>query len=181
MPLMRFLLWIAAVIATATATHVALVYATPRVIMSKAMDGLAARAGGVNKPNATPPATAKSRAIVKPSPDLAYTACVYDITAGPILVSGSPSAAYWSIGFYSANSDNFHIVTPATATNGTAGVILAKSAENVPDAPKGMPVVVPPSERGIVLFRYLVLDTAMLADAKRAQSTAVCRSLKDAP
>jgi uncharacterized membrane protein len=178
---MRFFLWILAVVATAAATHIAVVYATPHVIMSKVMDGLAARGGGVNKTNSTPPATAKSRAIVKPSPDLAYTSCVYDISAGPVLVSGAPSAAYWSIGLYAANSDNFHVVTPSAAVNGTAGVVLAKSTNGAPAAPKGMQVVVPPSDRGIVLFRYLVLDDAALADAKRAQATAVCRALKDAP
>lgn len=179
---MRFFLWLVTVLAIAAATHVGLVYATPRIIMSKTMETLAARAGGVNTPNSTPPATVASRAVVKPSPDLAHTACVYDVSAGPVLVSGSPSMAYWSIGFYAANSDNFHVVTSADAVDGKVRIVLANSVNSRSSAATtGLPVIVSPSDRGIVLFRYLVLDAAALADAKRAQATAVCRSLKDGP
>jgi hypothetical protein len=32
--------------------------------------------------------TAASRSIVRPSPDFAYSACVYDLTQGPVIISG---------------------------------------------------------------------------------------------
>ncbi|MFM7141423.1 MAG: DUF1254 domain-containing protein, partial [Alphaproteobacteria bacterium] len=41
---------------------------------------------GWNVALAAPPTTSDSRTIVRPSPDLLYVACVYDLSKGPVLV-----------------------------------------------------------------------------------------------
>ena len=168
-----------AVVIVAAIAHVVIILAAPYVIMRSAMGGMIARAGGVNKPMSSPPATAASRVIVKPSPDLAYTTCVYDVSKGPVLIGGVPSSAYWSIGLYATNSDNFHIITPKASVGGHVNVVLSKSMEraDIPAWKREFPVIVPPSDKGIVLWRYLVLDDAGLADARAAQKTAICQAL----
>ena len=168
-----------AVVIIAAITHVVIILASPYLIMRSAMGGMLARTGGANIPLSTPTATATSRAVVKPSPDLAYTVCVYDISQGPVLIGGVPSSAYWSIGLYAANTDNFHVITPKASVGGHVNVVLAKSRDRaeIPAWKREYPVVVPPSQRGIVLWRYLVLDEAGLVDARAAQKTAICQAL----
>lgn len=175
----RWLLPLAVFAAVAVATHAVFHYLLPRYVMSRAMARIAEAAGGENRPLHTQPPTSRSRTIVKPSPDLVYTSCVYDLSAGPILVGGAPSRGYWSIGVYADNSDNVHVVGDRDGGGGAHHFVIAHPEQrgSIPAAHANLPIVMAPSRRGIVLFRYLVLDEADLAGAEAAQRTAVCRPL----
>lgn len=170
---------IIAVLAVATVTHVAYIVVTPYVVMRIAMARIAEQAGGINRPLSTLPPTHRSRSIVKPSPDLVYTSCVFDISAGPVLVSGTPSPDYWSVALYAANSDNFHVVNDRQVIASKTAFIIADAKRRpvIPAQHRWLPVVEPPTTNGIVLFRYLALDRAGLALAQAAQKTAVCNQL----
>ena len=170
---------IIAVLAVGAIAHVAYLVVTPYFVMRVAMSRIADQAGGINKPLSTLPPTHRSRSIVKPSPDLVYTSCVFDISAGPVLVSGTPSPDYWSVALYAANSDNFHVVNDRQAVAAKVAFIIAdaKRRSAIPAQHRLLPVVEPPTSKGIVLFRYLALDSAGLARAQAAQKTAVCSQL----
>ena len=169
---------IIAVLAVAAIAHVAYFVVTPYFVMRVAMARIAEQAGGINKPLSTLPPTHRSRAIVKPSPDLVYTSCVFDISAGPVLVSGTPSPDYWSVALYAANSDNFHVVNDRQAVDSKVAFIIADARRSaIPAQHRLLTVVEPPTSKGIVLFRYLALDSAGLALAQAAQKPAVCSQL----
>ncbi len=170
---------IGAVLAVAVVAHVATFIATPHVVMRVAMSRIAQQAGGTNAPFSTLLPTDQSRTIVKPSPDLVYTTCVFDISAGPVLISGTPSPDYWSVALYAANSDNFHVMNDRQAVGGKVAFIIADAARRsaIPAQHQSLPVVEPPTSKGIVLFRYLALDSVGLARAQSAQKTAVCSRL----
>lgn len=163
----------------ATIAHFAFHIGLPYLIMSRAINGIAKKAGGFNAPMSTSLPDASSRDIVKPSPDLLYTACAFDITDGPILVGGTPSQEYWSMALYASNTDNFFVINDRQAQGGPAFIVIAtlRMRDRIPVQHKSLKVVEPPSNKGIVLFRYLVLDQEELAIAKEAQITAVCRRL----
>jgi uncharacterized membrane protein len=166
-------------VAIATIAHFAFHLGSPYLIMSRAIRGIAKQAGGFNTPLSTNLPTAASRGIVKPSPDLLYTACAFDIREGPVLVGGTPSQAYWSMAFYASNTDNFFVLNDRQAQGGPAFVVIstARMRDRIPAEHRSLKVVEPPSDKGIVLFRYLVLDQQDLAKAKVAQKAAVCRRL----
>ena len=168
-----------AVLAAAAVAHIAYLMATPYVVMRVAMARIAEQAGGVNHSLSTLPPTHRSRAIVKPSPDLVYTSCVFDISAGPVLISGTPSPDYWSVALYAANSDNFHVMNDRQVVASKVAFIIAdaKRRPAIPAQYRLLPVVESPTDTGIVLFRYLALDSVGLERAQAAQKTAACSRL----
>jgi uncharacterized membrane protein len=167
--------WIAAALAVAAAVHVASVLAVPRLIMWRTMTGMAHRAGGVNRILHTPRPTAAARGVVRPSPDLFYSTCAFDLDAagGAVRVHarGMP-ATYWSVSAFDADTDNFYVVNDRkTGAAGVDFLIIAPGA--FIDGTK-LPVVVAPTTRGIVLFRTLISDERHVADIDRARRGAAC-------
>ena len=51
--------------------------------------------------------TANSRDVIRPSPDLMYSGCGYDVTYDPLVINTDIPNSYWSVSFFSDNSDNF--------------------------------------------------------------------------
>jgi uncharacterized membrane protein len=166
-------------VAIATIAHFAFHIGTPYLIMSRVMSRIAMRAGDYNAPISSNLPTAASRDIVKPSPDLLYTVCAFDIREGPVLVGGTPSQAYWSMALYASNTDNFFVINDRQAEGRPAFIVIASAQmrDRIPAEHKSLRVVEPPSDKGIVLFRYLVLDQQDLAKGEAAQKTAICRRL----
>ena len=66
------------------AHHVTLVQ-TPRMLMALASRRISSVVG-YNRLFQAPLPTAAARAIVRPSPDLAYASCPFDLSKGPLLV-----------------------------------------------------------------------------------------------
>jgi uncharacterized membrane protein len=163
----------------AVATYYAVLAGTPYLIMWRTIGGVARQAGGFNKPLATKLPTAASRSIVKPSPDLLYTACAFDIAAGPVLIGGSPRETYWSMALYGSNTDNFFVVNDRQAQGEPVHIVLVTPdmRDRIPAKYKSLRIIEPPSNKGIALFRYLVLDLQDLAATEQIQKTAVCRQL----
>ncbi len=70
--------WIAATLVVAAIVHVASVMATPHIIMHVTMRAIGR--GGVNTMMFGKRPTSDSRGVVRPSPDLLYSSCVYDLS-----------------------------------------------------------------------------------------------------
>jgi uncharacterized membrane protein len=112
-----------------------------------------------------PPADANTRTVVRLSPDLLYTACVFDLSGGQLHLSAPVPPGYLSISGFAANTDNFFAVNDSDArvdADGRHRLDLLLTADARTPAPPGMRVVVAPSQRGLVLFRTLIPDEALL-------------------
>ena len=142
--------YILAALIIAVVTHVALIHAAPRVLMEVAFDRVSAE--GANTWRLADRVTPLSRAIVRPSPDFAYSACAYDLSDGPLTLRVPPWHSYWSLSLYAANSDNYFVIDDREARRG-AEITLVRAGRTAPeDAPR---VVRSPSARGIALIRRL--------------------------
>ncbi|MDO8838533.1 MAG: DUF1254 domain-containing protein [Parvibaculum sp.] len=163
-------IWIAGTIVLAAVLHILTIFALPYGIMDRAMAGIAAQAGGVNKAVYPDPVTAASRGIVRPSPDLLYTACVYDIGARPLRITSPVPDTYWSLSMFASNTDNFFVVNDRQTKAGRIEIILA--TDDTAKSGNDTPVVIAPSSRGIILFRSLIASDAARpeVDALRRQS-----------
>ena len=94
----------AGALAAAIAWHAALV-AAPFALMRIAMRRIAAGAP-VNAFVHSPPTRADRQRVVRPSPDLLYSICLFDVSAGPVLVDVPPIAGhYWSVSVFDARTD----------------------------------------------------------------------------
>lgn len=150
----RALGWALGVLIGAALVHVAAVAALPYAIMARVLGGLAAQAGE-NVFVHPPLATADSRTIVRPSPDLAYSSAVFDVSERPLRIEVSPSAPYTSLSGFATNTDNFFAVNDLDAGGETIDVVLVgPGTERAGLA--GLRVIESPSDRGILLVRRVV-------------------------
>ena len=157
-------------LAALIAGHLSYVFASPYVFMQIAMKRISENFTKINQFNSGPRTTTASRQIVRPSPDLAYSACVYDLNGGPIHVYGAPWSDYMSISVFADNSDNFYSQNDREAKGGV-NFILAKTGQKVPS---GLKTVYSPSNKGIILDRRLAPTQEKFDLAKAARAANKC-------
>lgn len=153
--------------------HLLTITLAPRAIMAVAMARLSQGGMLVNRWQFAPRVDAALRTVVRPSPDLAYASCVYDLAQGPVLVSARTAAdhGYGSIAVFAANTDNIAVFDTFAQVHGIRFVLALPGQAT----PTGEAVVRSPSRRGIVLDRRLAPDDAgfAAADAARRRDTCV--------
>lgn len=140
-----------AALAAGAIAHLAVVHAAPRFMMGAAIERLS-KSAGVNTWRMSERVTAASRQIVRPSPDFAYSACVYDLSRGPVVISTAPWEPYWSLSLYAENTDNFFVIDDREAHYG-AEITLVRAGRTHPEG--AAMVVESSSQRGIALIRRL--------------------------
>ena len=161
--------WLILALGTGAAAFYGALWATPRVLMHVAMERLG-EAGGVNTLFHAPPSTHESRTVVRPSPDLAYSICVFDLSKGPIrLIADYPEGVYWSVSAYAANTDNFFVANDQT-TNGPPARFVFDIK------PLGNEVTVSPTAKGVILLRHHIPDPAMVPTINARRANGACQS-----
>lgn len=161
--------------AAAAGAWYATLVATPFVLMRAA----AAKAGTglpVNQFRHGPMTTAANQTIVRPSPDLSYSLCVFDVSKGPVLVRVEPiPARYWSVSVFDARTD----VAAVRSDRDTGGrpALLAIVRDGQP-VPPGYESVHVGYDRGVILIRILLADKAEFpaVDALRRKSSCAAAS-----
>lgn len=170
---MTWLRWGAFTLLLAAIIHWTAVAYAPVMIMARAMAIMGAR--GTNVVTHGERATAASRRIVKPSPDLLYSQCVFDVSRRPLkITTAAPTDTYWSVALYAANTDNFFVLNDTQSKGQPAAVVLMGPGQTVPPQPEGTHVVTAPTAKGIVLFRTLINDDAREADLDLQRRAAKC-------
>ena len=163
-----WLYWAALAIAVAAIVYVASVHAVPGLVMSRALSMM----GTPNTIHHAGRVTETSRAVVRPSPDLLYSTCPFDLSAGPLRVrSAVPPGTYWSVSAFDAGTGNFFVLNDKQAGNGVVDFLIVQRGTK-PNT-KGFKVVVSPPRRGLVLFRTLIASEKQLPalDALRREAT----------
>lgn len=161
-----------AVLISAVLTHLAIIYAVPNVLMNVAISRLSDM--GLNRWQVAPRVTEQSRTIVRPSPDFAYSACTYDLSRGPLVISAAPWREYWSLSLYAGNSDNFFVIDDREAHYGAEITLVQRGRAH----PEGASMVVEsPSARGIALIRRLAPTPEEYSAAAQVAREDVCASV----
>lgn len=171
----RWILPIIIGVAVAAGTYQSTLLATPYALMHAAIKKVG-RAGPENQFSFSKLSTADFQPIVRPSPDLSYTTCVFDISKGPVLVNVEPIPDhYWAVGIYDARTD-VAAVRSARDTGGKAAKLALYKEGQTP--PAGYDPVKLEHDRGLVLIRILLAnpDEFPAIDALRRKST--CRVAK---
>lgn len=161
-------------LAAAALGFAGLIWASPRLIMHVAISRVAD--GRFNEIRHTPRVTEKSRAIVRPSPDLAYSACAFDLSAGPVRITAAPWGQYWSLSLYGANTDNFWVGNDRAFPQGANILLVAKGQTPTPSTIET--IVESPSARGIALIRRLAPRKDDFAAVEQVRSGDMCAAVK---
>lgn len=142
----------------------------PDLLMAAAIRRVAA--GGFNRFAHSPLATATSRQIVRPSPDLAYSACPYDISRGSLLIHAVPVASpYWSLSIFDSRTNAVFVRNGGQAGGKPFAVAITHPGRSVPTGYQRVDVV---GERGIALVRILVVDRGAFPGLDAARRATVC-------
>lgn len=157
----------------AAATAWAAIAYIPYGLMNVAMDRLGQ--GGVNSMSYGNLATPERQPVVRPSPDLAYSSCPYDLSKGPVAIDVAPAPArYSSLSLFDAATDVIFVRNDVEAGGKPYRIIVARQGQAVP---AGAEIVRTSHDRGIALIRLLLKDPTEIGalDAVRRQSS--CRTV----
>jgi uncharacterized membrane protein len=169
-----FLRFVLPVLFVAVVVHVALVWAVPRLVMYKVMQG-AARLGGANMVYHAEPATGAVRTIPLPSPDLLYSICELDVSAGPVEISVTPGPDYLSLAVFDAATDNVFVTNDQQAGGKPIHLLVAHAGAVMPAVPAGVTLVRMNTPRGLLLLRALAATPALKARNDAARHTLTCK------
>ena len=172
--------WGLATVVIAVLAHMASMHFAPRFIMHIAMH----RMGAVNAIHHQPRTTAASQLVVRPSPDLLYSVCPFDLKDGPLLVTAAvPQGTYWSVSVFDADTNNIFALNDRQAkASFVTLLVVAPEAGQKGTRWKGL-VIGPtfaaksPTNRGLVLFRTLISSEKDFAKIDAVRRKANCKLL----
>src|SRR5262245_52948717 len=71
--------------------------------------------------------TAASRLVVRPSPDILYASCPFDLSSGPLRVTASvPHTTYCSVSAFDAATNNFFVRNDREVTGDSIELLLVR-------------------------------------------------------
>jgi uncharacterized membrane protein len=161
-------------LAVAALAWQAALVAAPRVIMAIAVKRLG-EAGGLNHMLHAPLRGPGRATVVRPSPDLAYSSCPFDLSKGPLLVEVAPvPAPYWSLSVFDSRTDVAFVRNNRDTKGGPVRIVLARPGQAVPG---GIETVRLGGDKGVALVRILVEDRGRFAAVDRARRASRCARL----
>lgn len=149
-------------------------HGAPGFLMNKALDRITTR-GAWNTFTHAPQVHARAQFVVRPSPDLLYSTCPFDLDAGPLEVTAAPiPGRYSSISVFDAQTNVAFVRNDEDMAGRPMRVVLALDGQAVAG---GVQVVRLGAPRGVVLQRVLLADPAEAAVVDPLRRRAVCRTL----
>ncbi|HEY2032852.1 MAG TPA: DUF1254 domain-containing protein [Rhizomicrobium sp.] len=163
--------WSVATLIVAAAVHIASVWYLPHAIMHIALN----RMGAANTIHHQNRPDEHARGVVRPSPDLLYSACRFDLSKDALEVKAEvPPNTYWSVSAFDADTNNFFALNDRQIGNQPLElIILPPDKGTEPMHIAGRLVIRAPTTQGLVLFRTLISNEKDFAkiDAVRRQAT----------
>jgi len=172
--MIRRLVPLALVAAAAAGGYYATLAAAPFALMRLAGAKIASTAP-INHFTHQPPVRAERQFVVRPSPDLLYSTCPYDLAAGPLEITAVPvPGRYSSISVFDARTDVAFVRNDEQMAGKPMRVVLALEGQQVP---AGVETVRVRYAAGIVLQRVLLADPSEAAAVDPIRRKAQCRTL----
>ncbi len=157
--------------------HFFLLLGLPSTIMSKARDALMARGSVVHEWAASPQMTPQTQTIVRPSPDLAYAVCLFDVTGGPVEISAPTWDGYASLALFDRRTNNVFTTSLDSAIDAPRGVIVASKDADIQTDAYELPVIVLDKE-GIAVIRRLAPGVDIFETAQSLVAGATCSPIE---
>ena len=121
-----------------------------------------------------------NQTIVRASPDILYSVCVYDVSDGPVVVEAPWPADgnYTSVSFYDARTNNFAVFSDRDGDASPVGIVLTGNADTA-EVPAGFHAVSAPTSRGLILYRRVIDADTDMATAETERRGFTCARLSD--
>ena len=157
------------------AGHFIVAMASPRLDMQRAYERLSRHGERINVWTHAPRVTKESRRVVRPSPELVYSICAYDLSGGPVRVTATNWDGYLSVSFYQENTDNFAVVNNrGLDPSDDIEILLVSNTSASSSEPR---IIQSPSARGVVLQRRLAPTSELFSEADDARRSDRCEAV----
>jgi uncharacterized membrane protein len=172
--MIRRLAPLALVVAVALGSYFGTLAAAPYGLMWLAETKIA-KTARTNHFTHLPPVRADRQFVVRPSPDLLYSLCPYDLSAGPLEITAVPvPGRYSSISVFDARTDVAFVRNDEQMAGRPMRVVLAREGQAVPG---GVETVRVRYATGMVLQRVLLADPSEATKVDPIRRQAACRTL----
>tara|TARA_R110000824_G_scaffold366730_2_gene555737 strand:- start:267232 stop:267759 length:528 start_codon:yes stop_codon:yes gene_type:complete len=173
----RLITFVISVAVLSVLIHAAALYALPRAIMGVAITKIGQ--GGAQNAFLHPPLpTSNARDVVRPSPDLAYSICIIDVSKGPVHIEVPLTAPYTSVALYAANTDNYFAINDRDTDGKPLDIVMVAKGQPAPDSmPVTATLVEAPGSESLVLVRRVVEHAEDFAAIDEIRQASVCAPL----
>ena len=173
---MKWILSLALFAVVVFGSHYVTVRAIPGFVMSKAQSMLESQGAVQYQWVASPRQTPQTQRIVRPSPDLSYAICRFDVSDGPVLITAPGWDGYGSLSVFDDQTNNVFV---ASLDGEDASVLLLNWREKglkqdgLPDGEKRVFL----SNSGIAVVRRLAPTDEDHAASADLVSQAQCQQI----
>ncbi|MFY0638842.1 DUF1254 domain-containing protein [Maricaulis maris] len=152
----------------------------PGLIMSRAMDRIEALGAATGSVRHAPRVTAENQTIVRASPDILYSICLFDLADGPIRVDATWPADgnYASVSFFDANTNNFSVVSDRDVDDVSTSISLARRFESFAPGQTDESAW-SPTQTGLILYRRVIDASTDLDIAETERQDFTCTQMAD--
>ena len=171
--------WIALTILVALVVHLASLHLLPRIIMSRALE----RLGPANSMHVGHRPDASARGVVRPSPDILYATCPFDLSKGPLRLRAPVThSTYWSVSAFDSATNNFFVKNDRQIAGDEIELIVVRHGQGFPPLDNALERVLlfSESDRGLILIRTVIDDDKHLGALSNLLHQARCETVASA-
>ena len=161
-------------VVTLVAVHFSTLHLLPSLIMERAQATMEDRGIPMYQWVASPRQTPETQTVVRPSPDLSYAVCRFDVQDGPVLISAPGWEGYGSLSIFDERTNNVFVAD----LNGDSASIMLLHWHSKLERVAGVESVFMPNGKGLALIRRLAPNDALHERATDLVVDATCGPLK---
>lgn len=131
----------------------------PNIIYTLAKNKIESRLGSAipNQLNVSPLIKSSSRNVVMPNPDFIYLTAFYDLSDGPLQLSGPmPDSTYWSVAMYYPNTVNWFVKNDQEY--GVNNIDITLNYTDKPTDNTKSEILYSEEKQGFILIRVLISE-----------------------
>ena len=154
------------------ATRTWIIQQAPIKVMSSIEARIALGAGGWNACFHNQTYGPRANAARRANPDSIISSMAYDLSEGPVRISGETWPRYWSMSLYQQNSDNFFVINDQEMADPSFNFVLALDGQDRSESDGT--VIISPTRKGIMLIRRFAADADDMEGIIANQNALIC-------
>ncbi|MEO1044600.1 MAG: DUF1254 domain-containing protein [Pseudomonadota bacterium] len=148
----------------------------PGYIMGRAWDSVTERVGEPNRMTYSPLINATARDIVRPSPDLIYSVCPFDLHKAPLRIHAEPVPDhYWSLTIFDDETNAVYVRSDRDTGGEPIDIIVGRFDQL---GNRNGEKVQMPGNKGIALIRVLMKDRGEFDQIDPIRQKSLCEPIK---
>lgn len=136
---------------TFLATRSVVIHQAPKKVMANIEARIVKSAGGWNGCYHNRVYGPRKAAARRANPDSIISSMAYDVSDGPVRVSGTTWPNYWSLSLYQQNSDNYFVINDSQLESSEFDIVIVQEGKE--ESVSTGTTITSPTDKGIMLIR----------------------------